>query len=164
MALFVAIDPAVRFPNHYREVESGCWEWTSTIHKDTGYGMFGGRKRNGKPTNVYAHRFSYELNHGAIPPGMQVLHRCDNRKCVNPAHLFLGTQRENIHDMYSKRRARPRGKSPLTPAQVAEIRQAVLNKYGAVTQLAKSFGITAAHVRRIRRGQSFSTHLEQADV
>ena len=77
---------------------SSCWNWTgSTIN--TGYGVLfvQGRLRT-------AHRLSWELHHGPIPEGLCVLHRCDNRTCVNPSHLFLGTKKQNTQDMLSKGR------------------------------------------------------------
>lgn len=77
-----------------------CWEWQNhTIA--SGYGsLFVGGK------NTLAHRFAYELASGSIPDGLFVCHRCDNRKCCNPAHLFLGTNSDNMLDMYRKGRHR----------------------------------------------------------
>ena len=73
-----------------------CWEWKASIEAGSlGYGSFG---------NTLAHRASWNINKGEIPKGMQVLHRCDNPKCVNPLHLFLGTQADNIHDCMAKGR------------------------------------------------------------
>ena len=114
------------------EKTDGCWLYTG--HRDPhGYGIIseGSRPRR----NVRAHRLSWELHCGTIPEGFCVCHRCDNPGCVNPAHLFLGTQLDNISDMISKKRAtfqtKPErlrhlgsqhGNSKLTEETVREIR------------------------------------------
>ena len=80
------------------EPNSGCFLWLGTV---TGRGY--GRLRSGG--RVYAaHRFAWMLEHGPIPPGLFVLHRCDNPPCVNTRHLFLGTAADNAHDCVSKGR------------------------------------------------------------
>src|SRR5258708_9493686 len=101
-------------------VSDGCWEWTG-YKASNGYGRFMLRG-----DAVRAHRACYEIYVGPIPEGMHVLHRCDNRGCVNPSHLFLGTHTDNMRDMEAKGRSRhPRGdnhlSSKLTESQVRAI-------------------------------------------
>lgn len=96
-------DWIVSFWSRVKRTKS-CWLWQGK--KIRGYGALGSRRNN----EIYAHRISWTLTYGSIPVGLNVLHRCDVHACVNPAHLWLGTQQDNIADMDQKgRRASFRG-------------------------------------------------------
>ncbi|HEX6183850.1 MAG TPA: HNH endonuclease [Pyrinomonadaceae bacterium] len=128
-----------------------CWPWTGHI-SENGYGVFGLRGKEYK-----AHRVSYFIEHGRIDNDRLVLHRCDVRDCVNPAHLFLGTPRDNSQDAVKKGRntklyGEQNGKAKLTRAAVLAIRR--IRKRGGVYQktIAKQFGVSEATVSYVVNG------------
>lgn len=82
------------------ERTENCWEWRASVFLQTGYGQFA----LSSTVPVNAHRMAWELHNGPIPVGAYVLHQCDNRRCVRPEHLFLGTQKDNMVDMSMKGR------------------------------------------------------------
>ena len=147
-----------RFEEKYiPEPMSGCYLWTAAL-KPNGYGMFivDGRREQRARSPQYAHRAAWALHKGEIPRGLNVLHNCDNRACVNPDHLFLGTQQDNVDDMYKKGRAnRPFGeRSPsakLTDAQVIMVRQSKLSN----KELASQLGIDASCISRIKSSHNW---------
>lgn len=130
-----------------------CWNWTGA-RSESGYGVF---RRRGKV--VRAHRHSYELHRGPISPGLLVCHHCDNRVCVRPDHLFLGTHADNTHDMMAKGRCGKSGapgirnsKARLTEEQVREIRRDYCGRRGQIAAIARRYGITRQSIGRIVDG------------
>ena len=123
-----------------------CWVWTSWKGRE-GYGRLtvGGKTK-------YAHRTSWELAHGEIPRGQFVLHRCDNKLCVNPAHLFLGTQADNIRDMTGKNRqakGEENGNSKLLEVHIREIRRLYRTGKHFQRSLAVKFGVGRGYINAI---------------
>lgn len=137
-----------------RGAPESCWEWTGT--KTTyGYGVVSHRNRNYR-----THRFAWRLTHGAIPAGLQVLHRCDNPPCCNPHHLFIGTQVDNMADMERKGRSRRargsrNGHSKLTEKQVYEI----LRMLGTQQSIADMYGVSQRTISQIKRREHWK-HVE----
>lgn len=137
-----------------RADDGACWPWIGALN-NRGYGTI---LRNGWARA--AHRASWILANGPIPDGLCVLHRCDNPPCVNPAHLFLGTNADNIADMVAKRRQAPpqlgsaNPSAKLTEAQVVGIRQRLASGEGR-TALAAEFCVTYMVISMVERRRSW---------
>ncbi len=148
------------------QVGEGCWNWQASVDGG-GYGTCPVKVPKTRQ-NVYlkAHRFSWLLQVGGIPHGLWVLHKCDNRRCVNPEHLFLGTSLDNVTDMIKKGRDKRRGVkgeehylSKLTPNSVCEIRSLYAKGHHSQRSLAKEFCVSRRNIRSILNRNSWG-HLE----
>lgn len=147
-----------RFWAHVRKTAS-CWLWTGSCFRN-GYGRLTTKSRiEGTRSEILVHRFAYELAHGAIPDRLLVCHSCDNRRCVNPDHLFLGTNADNSADMVQKgRQGHPihagtkNGMSHLTEDQVRMIRKKH-SEGVTTTELARDLGVGRSTVSAIIQGR-----------
>ncbi len=130
-----------------------CWLWTAALNFPNGYGLFGVPGGNGK--TITAHRMSWIIHNGAIPDKMYICHRCDVKSCVNPDHLFLGTQSDNINDSVSKGRfhrntsGERNGKARLKENQVREIRRQFDSGERTFRQLQFDYGATYSMIYHI---------------
>lgn len=129
--------------------ENGCHIFTGPKDKN----QYGRVRING--VQLGAHRVSYEAAHGAIPHGKLILHTCDNPPCINPEHLTVGTQSQNMRDMVSRGRIKDRrgegcGRAKLTESDVIKIRQA-----GSASGLAELYQVSKGHIYSIRTGKTW---------
>lgn len=143
-----------RFFSKVTRTEADCWEWHRADKFSGGYGKF-----NVKAKQVLAHRYSWFLHQGTIPKGLLVCHTCDNRVCVNPQHLFLGTHADNTRDAWNKGRVLFGEKSPcskITEVQVREIRR--LCETGLTNRtIAKKYNLNQSQVSRIKTGKRWGS-------
>jgi hypothetical protein len=141
--------------------EDECWEWLA-IKDKKGYGLFK------TATSRRASRFSYELHKGEIPKGMLVCHTCDNPPCVNPKHLWIGTNSDNMQDMMKKGRRPDRTgrhnksnvgennkSSKLTQKQVDEIREKYIPYFYGFKKLAKEYNVSLQNIYLIIKNKSW---------
>ena len=151
-----------RFLEKANVSEDGCWEWRGSKYRN-GYGRFslGDKWRS-------AHRVAYELFVGSIPDRLFVLHKCDNKACVRPDHLFLGTQADNMTDMKVKGRSNGgppfgegNGKAKLNETQVRHIFLECKLRKANRKQLADKYGVSRSAIRDIATGKSWTSVSEK---
>ena len=148
--------PYRRFWNKVdRKAANQCWNWKGG-KGGKGYGLLGvdGKK-------VLVHRFAYENWRGDIPDGMFVCHKCDNRACVNPIHLFLGTHADNMADRNAKGRqaklkGEANGQAKLSEANIVEIKKRIT---AGETQRAIAFdyGVAQSQISRVKDGRTWQS-------
>lgn len=134
----------------------GCWEWQGGKYYN-GYGQFYER-----PNKTTAHRFSYKLFFGSVPEELKVCHWCDNRSCVRPSHLFLGTQKDNMQDMISKgrrvhspRKGEANGMAKIGEKEVKAIREEYSKGGISARKLGSKFNISESQTLRIVNRESW---------
>lgn len=130
--------------------ESDCWNWTGSLNPN-GYGRIAvGRG------NVLMHRASWEVFRGDIPDNLYVLHKCDNRKCVNPDHLFLGSLLDNNRDARDKMRAFTDGRHFNARLTVDQVKAILSDKNSSNKALSSVYGVTSKSIRLIRNRTRWS--------
>lgn len=132
--------------------EGDCLVWTGYRDR-AGYGRVGGN-----PVPALAHRYAWERIHGPIPHGLFVLHHCDNRPCVRPDHLFLGTAADNAHDRDAKQRlarGSRHGNAVLTEEAVLEIRRIRRTQGLSHRALAERFGVARPTITDVLSGRGW---------
>lgn len=125
-----------------------CWNWTAALSQ-RGRPVFSPQVCRKLGISYLAYRISWILSNGVIPWGKNVLHSCDNPRCCNPRHLWLGTSRDNTQDMFNKGRS---GKSKLSPDQVLKIREDPRPR----RIIAKENGVTLNMIQKIKSRHSWS--------
>jgi len=132
--------------------EKGCWEFPTTDFY--GYGQI-----SYKCKSTRVHRLVWELNIGSIPKGLCVLHKCDNRACCNPEHLFLGTHKDNVIDMinkgrdsYGENKGERNGQSKLCVDDIIEIKK-MLDMGYTCQEIADNFNVSRRAIGLIRSGE-----------
>lgn len=126
-----------------------CWNWIASLDTE-GYGNF---KSKNKKANNKAHRMSYLLHFGDISKGLHVLHKCDNPRCVNPSHLFLGTHQDNMRDMVEKGRITTRKYTSDLVRRAAEL----FSLKRSVREVHNETGISLGCLYAIRNGRSWKS-------
>jgi len=135
--------------------DTGCWNWLMSLSHGAAqlHAVVDGERKT-----IRAYRFAWEQVNGPIPPGVQIRHDCDNAACVNPDHLRLGTQLDNVRDMDKRKRAN-RGytsKSQLTSSQVRDIRFRLEVLGDTLISVARDFEMSRMQIRRIRDRQAWA--------
>jgi hypothetical protein len=156
------LPPDVRFRRYYREVASGCWEWKGSVDQD-GYGIFNATFNGVR--HHRAHRFSWAFHTlSGIGKDMEVCHSCDNPRCVNPGHLWLGTTADNQADRWRKGRGKnPKGEGHVDAILTEKQVRAILADPRPQAEIAHDYGVAATTIGSIKQRKSWA-HLKDVTV
>lgn len=139
---------------------AGCWIWTAAVN-EFGYGRFFVEWRCGRSVLDKAHRVSWRIYKGEIPDGFGILHHCDVPCCVNPSHLFVGTQKDNVADRLSKNRPKTGARGERHPRAllnddlVVSIRRNFSGLHGEITDIAKKYSVSESTINSIISGRTW---------
>lgn len=129
-----------------------CWLWSASTNEPNGYGVI----NDGNGKMISTHRYSWIIHNGEIPNGMAVCHKCDVRTCVNPSHLFVGTQGDNIRDRNQKGRGNHmRGETHYKARLTEDDIEFIRNSSDLQRNLAKRFGVSRSNIAMIQSGRSW---------
>lgn len=155
---FHGLSESERFMKWLAPQSNGCWDWQgATIkHKDTRQYSWHGFWRNSSGNIELSHRAAWRMFKGEIPDGLHVLHKCDNPKCVNVEHLYLGTHQDNMRDVKERGRGNPghlqgskHGMAKLTEEKVREIRESS----ESAKEIAQRMGVARTTIYDVRNGK-----------
>jgi len=145
------------------KTENECWEWKASLTLHGGYGQLMNYK-NGKRILIKAHQFSYKINKGENSNGLMVCHKCNNSKCCNPNHLYLGTAKDNWNDTTNC--GHNYKLPPVRPEKVHcakinfEIATIIRNSDENGVVLSKKYGISKTMISKIKRGLSWKVSIQ----
>lgn len=148
----------IKFNRRVKKSDSGCWIWTGGRHHTRGYGVLRVETRF-----VLAHRVAYYLRTGVDPGEKCVLHSCDNRLCVNPAHLRLGDHRENMYDCFKKGRF-TKGEASQT-AKLTEGAVRLIRQFAgkiSVSEMAETFKVSTTTIYAVINGRTWR-HVDRSE-
>jgi hypothetical protein len=135
----------VKIVERIKVSDDGCWEWKLKV-RPNGYARVTYLRQS-----MYAHRLSFEAFNGYIDPQLDVCHQCDNRKCVNPFHLFQGTRKDNMQDAVSKGRQATGDKLPQTKIHGRDLEHvlSMITEGFKYKDIANMYGVTPQNIGKI---------------
>jgi len=125
-----------------------CWPWKAALD-GKGYGQI-----RSKGKQLISSRIAWELTNGPIPEGMLILHKCDNRTCCNPNHLYIGTHSDNMQDRENRNRAPNAGRPPSIPNEIIKTIKQLYKEGNSQMSMSRQFGISQPYISYILHGKA----------